>query len=64
MATLAEIEKLAFDLPEKERATLAARLLNSLSSALRNEDEGIGEALRRNSDLDVKSFRWYISGSA
>ena len=34
MATIAEVEKLALDLPETERAALAAHLLGSLRSVL------------------------------
>ena len=47
----AEIEKLAFDLPERERAMLAANLLHSLPAVLRDEDEGVAEALRRDAEL-------------
>lgn len=53
MLTIVEIEKLALTLPEKERATLAANLLNSLSGVLFDEDEGIAEALRRDSEIDA-----------
>ena len=52
MATITEVEKLALDLPEGERAVLAAHLLGSLPSVLHDEDEGIGEALRRDAELD------------
>ena len=45
MATIAEVEKLALDLPETERAVLAAHLLGSLPSVLHDEDEG-GSASR------------------
>jgi hypothetical protein len=41
MATIAEVEKLALDLPETERAVLAAHLLGSLPSVLHDEDEGM-----------------------
>ena len=51
MATILEIEKLALTLPENQRATLAANLLDSLSGVLSDEDEGIAEALRRDSEL-------------
>ena len=47
MATRAEVEKLALDLPETERAVLAEHLLGSLPSVLHDEDEGIAEALLR-----------------
>jgi hypothetical protein len=50
---IAELEKLALDLPERERGALAARLLESLSPALKDEDEGVGEALRRDAELDA-----------
>ena len=54
MATITEVEKLALDLPEGQRAVLAAHLLRSLSSVLHDEDEGLAEALRRDADLDAK----------
>ena len=53
MATVIEIKKLALSLPEKERATLAANLLESLPGVLSDEDEGVAEALRRDSELDA-----------
>jgi len=53
MATIVEIEKLALTLPEKQRATLAANLLESLPGVLSDDDEGIAEALRRDADLDA-----------
>ncbi len=53
MATIAEVEKLAFDLPDSDRAVLAAHLLRSLPSVLHDEDEGVAEALRRDAELDA-----------
>ena len=53
MATIAEVEKLALDLPETERAALAAHLLGSLPSVLHDEDEGIAEALRRDAEFEA-----------
>jgi putative addiction module component (TIGR02574 family) len=53
MATVIEIEKLALDLPEKDRAALIASLLDSLPPILSDEDEGIDEALRRDAELDA-----------
>ncbi len=53
MPTITEVEKLALELPESERAILAAHLLGSLPPMLHDEDEGIAEALRRDSDLDA-----------
>lgn len=52
MATLGEVEKLAFDLPEEERAVLAAHLLETLPAVLHDEDQGLAEALVRDADLD------------
>ena len=51
--TITEVEKLALDLPENQRAVLAAHLLGSLPSVLPDEDEGIAEALRRDAELDA-----------
>jgi hypothetical protein len=53
MATIAEVESLAFELPDSQRAVLAAHLLRSLPSVLDDEDEGIAEALRRDAELDA-----------
>jgi len=54
MSTIIEIEKLALDLPERQRATLAANLLQSLPAILSDEDAGIAEALRRDAELDAE----------
>jgi hypothetical protein len=54
MATIAEVEKLALDLPETERAVLAAHLLGSLPSVLHDEDEGIAEPLRRDAGISIR----------
>src|SRR5438876_9307651 len=53
MATANEVEKLALDLAERERAILATQLLKSLSAVLDDADEGMAEALRRDKDLDA-----------
>jgi Putative addiction module component len=53
MATMIEIEELALNLPEKQRAILAASLLDSLHDVLADVDEGIAEALSRNADLEA-----------
>jgi putative addiction module component (TIGR02574 family) len=53
MATIIEVEKLALDLSEHERAVLAAHLLGSLPPVLHDADEGIAEALRRDAELDA-----------
>lgn len=52
MSTIVEVEKLALDLTEKERATLAANLLDSLPPVLSDEDEGVAEALRRDAEIE------------
>ena len=53
MATIIEVEKLALDLSEQERARLAANLLDSLPGVLSDEDEGVAEALRRDAEIDA-----------
>ncbi len=53
MATVIEIEKLALDLSEQERATLAANLLESLPGILSDEDEGVAEALKRDAEMEA-----------
>lgn len=53
MSTIIEIEKLALDLPDKERATLVANLLDSLPGILSEEDEGVAEALRRDAEANA-----------
>ena len=53
MATIGEVEKIALDLSESQRAVLAAHLLGSLPSVLHDEDDGIAEALRRDAELDA-----------
>lgn len=54
MSTIAEVEKLAFGLPEKDRAQLAMHLLRSLSPVLEVEDEGIAEAMCRDVELEAR----------
>jgi hypothetical protein len=53
MATIAEVEKLALDLPQTERAVLAAHLPGLLPSVLHEENEGSAEALRRKADFEA-----------
>jgi hypothetical protein len=53
MPTVNEIEKLALELPETDRAVLASALLESLSPILDDEDEGVTEALRRDVELEA-----------
>ena len=57
MATIVDIEKLALSVPEKERATLAANLLESLPGVLSDQDEGVAEALRRDAELEANPDR-------
>jgi hypothetical protein len=53
MATNLEVEKLALELPEAQRAILAARLLRSLPTILEDDDEGVAEAVSRDSDFEA-----------
>lgn len=55
MTSISEVKKLAFDLPESDRAVLAAHLLESLPPTLDDADDGITEALRRDAELDTSS---------
>lgn len=48
-----DVEKLALDLSERERATLAANLLNSLPGILSDSDDGIAEAMRRDAEIEA-----------
>ncbi len=47
-----EVEKLALELPEEQRAALAAHILDSLPPLLTDEDEGLAEALRRDAEMN------------
>jgi len=51
--TITEVEKLALDLPENQRAALAAHLLESLPTVLHDQDEGIAEAQRRDAEINA-----------
>ncbi|MEP6662228.1 MAG: addiction module protein [Verrucomicrobiota bacterium] len=53
MSALIEVERLALGLPEKQRAILAAHLLDSLPALLHDADEEITEALARDADLEA-----------
>jgi hypothetical protein len=52
LATLAEIQPLALNLPESQRTKLAADLLDSLPGVLVDDDGGLAEALRRSDEMD------------
>ena len=52
-AAMDELKKLALELPEEQRAHLAASLLDSLPGILVDQDEGVAEALRRDAELDA-----------
>jgi hypothetical protein len=52
MVTLEILEAQAMQLPDDQRATLAAHLLNSLPGILHDDDGGIAEAMRRDVELD------------
>ncbi len=49
---LEELQKHAMELPDSDRASLAADLLISLPAVLVQEDDGIAEARRRSKELD------------
>lgn len=53
MPTLQELEPQALALTQHERADLAASLLSSLPPILDDEDDGLAEALRRETEMDA-----------
>jgi hypothetical protein len=53
--SIVEVEKLALTLPERQRAALAANLLQSLPAVLSDKDEGVTEALRRDAEIEGSS---------
>jgi hypothetical protein len=55
MSTVIEIEKLALDLSERERAMLAMNLLKSLPPILTDEDGGVAKALKRDAEIEEGS---------
>ncbi|MGA7880522.1 MAG: hypothetical protein WCC08_21140 [Terrimicrobiaceae bacterium] len=55
MTTLTAVEKLALELPESQRATLALHMLDSLPGLFAESDEGIAEATRRDAEMDADS---------
>jgi hypothetical protein len=52
MPTLVELEEQLLQLPEDQRAFLAAQLLESLPAILHDDDAGVAEAMRRDAELD------------
>jgi hypothetical protein len=52
MVTLTELEEQVLQLPEDQRAFLAAQLLESLPAILHDDDAGVAEAMRRDAELD------------
>lgn len=52
MLTVTELEEQAMQLPEDQRAFLAAQLLESLPAILHDDDAGVAEAMRRDAELD------------
>jgi hypothetical protein len=56
MVTPAEVEILALNLPESDRAKLAANLLNSLPGVRFEEDKSHADAVRR---AEEKSYELY-----
>jgi hypothetical protein len=53
MTSLATVENLALELPEQQRATLAMHILDSLPGLFSEPDGGLGEAERRDAEMDA-----------
>lgn len=53
MVKLTELEQSAMQLPDDQRAKLAASLLGSLPPVLQDDDDGVSEALRRDAELEA-----------
>jgi hypothetical protein len=53
MTCMQEVEQAALTLPHAERAQLASHLLQTLPGVLADMDEGVTEALRRDSELEA-----------
>ncbi|MDP9005143.1 MAG: addiction module protein [Verrucomicrobiota bacterium] len=53
--SILEVEKLALNLSDRQRAELATSLLRSLTPVLSDGDEGIAEALRRDAEIEAGS---------
>lgn len=53
MTPLQNIERRARRLSDKNRAVLAARLIESLPPFLADNDDGLAEAIRRDAEMDA-----------
>ena len=53
--SVAEVKKVALGLSERQRAILAANLLQSLPPVVSDEDEGVAEAMRRDTEIDRRA---------
>ncbi|MES2693694.1 MAG: addiction module protein [Verrucomicrobiota bacterium] len=53
MTRLQTLKAEVLGLPDRERAMLAAELLDTLPPVLSDDDEGVAEALRREAELDA-----------
>ena len=62
MSRLELLEKEALTLSDSDRATLAAHLLDSLPAILAEEDDGLMEASRRDSEMEAgtEGISWDI----
>jgi len=56
MSTIRKVKEQALKLNEPERAALAANLLNSLPPILADDDYGVAEALRRDTEIEADSL--------
>lgn len=53
MPTMAQISKLALELPEKDRWRLLGKLAASLTPKEEDDDDGIAEAMRRQKEWEA-----------
>lgn len=53
MTRLQTLKAEVLGLPDRERAILAAELLETLPPVLSDDDEGLAEAMRRDAELDA-----------
>ncbi|MCC5805359.1 MAG: addiction module protein [Opitutales bacterium] len=53
MTSLNTVEKLALELPESQRASLAMHILKSLPALHSERDGGVAEALRRDAEMEA-----------